>query len=97
MKIVLGIFIACAMLVLLAPKAHAIIFLPALLLIPVAKIVALIIAGFSIPSFGLGVLGSKLFKKSTKHTVLIVIILLMLSTIVLALIVKMFYPDRPWF
>ena len=38
----------------LAPQAHAIIFLPAIVLIPIAKIVAVIIGGFSFPALGVG-------------------------------------------
>lgn len=79
-----------------APKAHAIIFLPAIILIPIAKIVALIIGGFSFPALGIGVLWSKLFKKSIKRTILVIAVLLAVLAIILAVVFKLHNPDRPF-
>lgn len=79
------------------PKAHAIIFLPAIILIPIAKIIAFVIGGFSIPSLGLGALITKLFGKSLKKTLLIIFLLLITTGILLAIFLKLHNPDRPWF
>lgn len=79
------------------PKTHAIIFLPAIILIPIAKIIAFVIGGFSIPSLGLGALVTKLFGKSLKKTLLIIFLLLIIAGILLAIFLKLHNPDRPWF
>lgn len=97
MRWIVSIVIIFLAIQLLTPRAHAIIFLPALLLIPIAKIVALIMAGFSFPALGLGVLWSKLFKKSLKRTIFVTIALLFLLAVILFISFKLHNPDRPWF
>jgi hypothetical protein len=77
-------------------KAHAIIFLPAIILIPIAKIVAIVIGGFSIPSLGLGALIHKLFGKSLKKTLVFIFLFLVFLGILLGLFLKLHNPDRPW-
>lgn len=78
------------------PKAHAIIFLPAIILIPIAKIIAFVIGGFSIPSLGIGALITKLFGKSLKKTLAFILLFLIVVGILLAIILKLHNPDRPW-
>lgn len=93
-------WISCVIIVfaaslLLAPQAHAIIFLPAIVLIPIAKIIAVIIGGFSFPAFGVGALWSRLFKKSFKRVIPVIILLLVVLGIILLIFFKIVNPDRP--
>jgi hypothetical protein len=81
----------------ITPKAHAIIFLPALLLIPIAKIVAIIIGGLSLPALGVGALWSNLFKKSLKRTIVVIAIMMVIIALILILFLKLHNPDRPLF
>jgi len=82
---------------LFAPQAHAIVFLPAIVLIPIAKIIAFIIGGFSFPALGVGALWSKLFGKSLGRTISAIIAILMVLAIILAIFFKLHNPDRPLF
>ncbi len=80
-----------------APKAHAVIFLPAIILLPIIKIIALIIGGFSIPTLGIGALSGKLFHTSPKKSIPIIIGVLLVLAGILAVILKLENPDRPLF
>jgi hypothetical protein len=81
----------------ITPTAHAIVFLPALLLIPIAKIIAVVIAGISFPILGISALSSKLFGKSFKKMLGIGLIILILTAILLVLVLKIQNPARPLF
>lgn len=86
------------LLLFVCPKsAEAIIFLPALMLIPVAKIIGIIIAGFSIPAAGLGILWGKLSKKPILNTILIAIVILLFASLFFGLLLKLINPDRSLF
>lgn len=80
-----------------APQAHAIVFLPALILIPIAKIIAIVIAGFSLPALGIGVLWNKLFGSSLRKTLIITLGILLLFSIALGIYLKIQFPERPLF
>jgi len=82
---------------LVGTPAYAIIFLPAIILIPIAKIVAIIIAGFSIPAVSITAVWSKLFHKSLKQTLIILLIALILLGICVGFFLKLHNPARPWF
>jgi hypothetical protein len=83
---------------LIFPKpAHAIIFLPALILIPIAKLVAVIIGGLSIPALSVSAIWSKLTKQSLKKTIVLVIVALIVLAIIVAVILKIENPSRPLF
>ncbi len=75
--------------------AHAIIFLPALILIPIAKIVAVIIGGLSLPVLGIGGLLGKITKGSAKRGIFIGIGILVVIAIMLLLLLKLFNPQHP--
>src|SRR5258708_37513347 len=77
--------------------AHAIIFLPAIVLIPIAKIVAVVIGGMSFSALGLGVIWNKLFWKSLKSTIVVVIILFVLFALLLSIVFKVTSPLWPLF
>lgn len=80
-----------------ARSANAIIFLPAIILIPVAKVVALIIAGFSVPALGMGAVVAKFSRRPVLKMVLGTMGLLMVAAFVLGLFIKLINPDRPLF
>ena len=67
------------------------------MLIPIAKVVALLIAGFSFPALGIGALWSKLFHKSLKRTIAVILCILVILGIILAGFLKIYNPDRPLF
>ncbi len=96
MKWILSFVIIFGIFSYIALPLNAIIFLPAIILIPIAKIVALIIGGFAIPAFGTSVIWSKLFGRSTKKAIVATFIFLILLAIILFVSIKMLNPDRPW-
>lgn len=77
--------------------AHAIIFLPALILIPIAKFVAIILAGFAIPTMGIGALAGKMFRLSRKQTIAAILSFLFIAAVCLGLFLKLHDPSRPMF
>lgn len=79
------------------PQAQAIIILPALILIPIAKIVAVVIGAASLPSLTFGAVWSKLFKKSPVQTLMIVVTFLGMLAIILFVGLKIFLPNHPLF
>lgn len=95
MKLFLSLLIIFTVAAILAPRAHAIIFLPAIILIPIAKIVAVVIGGFSFPALGIGAVWSKLFGKSLKRTIFILVVILIVIALALMFILKIQNPDRP--
>jgi len=97
MRKVLGVVIVFCLFTFAAKPVHAIIFLPAIVLIPIAKIVALIMGGFSLPALGIGALWSKLFRKSLRRTISVIIAILVVLAIILAIFFKLSNPDRPLF
>lgn len=97
MRLGLSVLIIFTLGLYLTPKAHAIIFLPALILIPIAKILAIVIAGFAFPALGLGAIWSNLFEKSYKRTFLVIGVLFILLITILAIFIKLQNPERPWF
>lgn len=97
MRLVVSIIVVCITVSMLAPQAHGIIFLPAVVLIPIAKIVALIIGGFAFPALGVGVLWSKLFGASLGRVMSVAIIILVILAMVLTIFFKLYSPERPMF
>lgn len=78
-------------------NAHAIIFLPALILIPIAKIVAVVIGGLSLPAFGFGAAYHYLFGKSLKRTVVVILTMILVLAAIVFFILKLENPQRPIF
>lgn len=76
---------------------HAIIYLPAVVLIPIAKIVAIIISGFSFPVIGLGMLIGRVFRKSSTRMAVVSIFLLIIICVILVVLLKIANPERPFF
>jgi hypothetical protein len=80
----------------IVPQAHAIILLPALILIPIAKIVAVIFAGLALPSLGLSYVTHRLFKTPIQKAVTIAVLLLTVTCVLAAIFLKVFDPSRPF-
>lgn len=79
------------------PKpAHAIIFLPAVLLIPVAKIIALVIGGFFFPALGIAAIIHQFFNKPLGKIIFLIILLLIILAVSVAIYLKIQNPNRPW-
>ena len=78
-------------------EAHAIIFLPALLLIPIAKIVAIFIAGFSLPALGVSTIVSRLKGKPFLKTFIFTFSILLAIALVGGIVLKLINPLRPIF
>lgn len=95
-SVTVSVFIILMLNLLFLRSAHAIIFLPAVILIPIAKLIAIIAGGFSIPSLGLGVLWHKLFKASWKQSIAIVILALLFVVVAAAIFFHLENPNRPW-
>lgn len=82
--------------ILLIPQpAHAIIFLPAIILIPIAQLVAFLIGSLTLPAVLTGFIWSKLFKKSWKRGVLYSLAFLVIIAVTAAIVLKILNPDRP--
>ena len=77
------------------PKVHAIVILPAVILIPIIKIVALVIGSLSVPAVSLSALWSKLFGKPLHIAIAWTIIILLCIGIVLGIYLKIHLPERP--
>ncbi len=76
-------------------EAKAFVILPTLILIPIAKIIALIVGGFTIPTLGLSAFVSKITGKSYVKGIVVGVGILLIVSIILVLILKMLNPSRP--
>lgn len=77
--------------------AHAIIFLPAFLIIPIAQLVAWLLGGITLPAVLTGFIWSKLFKKSWKRGLVYSFVFLIILGLAAAVILKIVNPNRPLF
>ncbi len=78
-------------------NSYGIIFLPALILIPIAKILAVLIAGFSVPALGAGALWSRMSKKSIWKGIGYAVVVLVIIAVCVGVVLKMIHPERPLF
>ena len=92
------IAIIFAMLVYLsiAYSAHAIIVLPALILIPLAKLVAVVVSALSLPVASIGIFISKITKKH-KPAIIFSIAAIILIAAITAIVLRLKNPNNPWF
>ena len=96
MRLILTGIIVIILTFISTPKAHAIIFLPALILIPIAKIIALIVGGLALPTLGIGTVGGKLYNKPVVKIIFALTIIILLFALALAVFLKIQNPDRPF-
>jgi hypothetical protein len=78
-------------------RALAVVFLPPLLLIPIAKLVAIVLGGLALPTLGISTIFSKGNNKAIFKTVLSVLVILAIAGLLVALVLKIQNPLRPWF
>lgn len=97
MKKALSVLMVFCLFAFTVKPAYAIIFLPAIVLIPIAKIIAFVMGGLSLPALGIGTLWSKLFGKSLQRTLVVVVSLLIITAVLIALFLKIYNPERPLF
>ncbi len=95
MKVILGSLIFILLVASNPRPAHAIVILPAVLLIPIIKIVAIVIGSLSVPAISISALWSKLFGKSLPITIAWTVAVLILIGILLGIFLKIRLPDRP--
>lgn len=96
MKYIVSLLIIIFLHLIYPKSAQAIIFLPALILIPIAKIIGILIAFFSVPATGLGVLWAKLSRRPILKTVLLSILVLLFLALFMGLLLKIVNPNRPF-
>lgn len=75
---------------------QAIVVIPAIVLIPIAQMVAAIISGLSVPIVSFGIL-IKIFTNNRKLAVKLTILLFVLTVLLSIIIMKWKYPDNPLF
>lgn len=84
--------------ILIFPRySYAIIFLPPLILIPIAKTVAVFIGFASAPLAGAGALWAYVSKKPIIRAMLISFGILVLMAVFLGVLLKTLNPERPFF
>ena len=76
---------------------HAIVVLPAVILIPIVKIVAALIGGVSVPALGLAHVWSKLFNTRLSVAVSVVLLMTVIIAIGVGFFLKISTPERPLF
>jgi len=76
-------------------NAHAIVVIPALILIPIAKIIAVFIAGLSFPAAFMGAISAKLSGKPWLKGVVIAIVVLLVVALIVGVTLKIVNPSRP--
>ncbi len=97
MKKIFSACIVCSLIFAFPGKAHAIVLLPAVLLIPIVKLVAIVMASVSVPVASVGVLWSRLFGKKLPVAVAWVILAVLVVGLSVGIWAKISSPDRPLF
>jgi hypothetical protein len=77
-------------------SAEAIIFLPAIVLIPIANILVVLIGGLTAPFAAIAAIFSKIFHIPLKKALAITLIVLFLVALSVVIFLKLQNPDRPW-
>lgn len=96
MNYVIAFFVIISTFYFFAQPVDAIILIPALILIPIAKIIAVIIAGFSLPVLAIGTLWAKLMHKPLIKMIVISFIILCLLALLFGVSLKIINPTRPF-
>lgn len=92
---IIAIFCIGIIAVTVLPKAHAIVILPAVVLIPIIKIVALVIGGLSLPAVGMSALWSRVFGKPLTQTMAWMLVVLLVLGVLLFLWLRVYLPNHP--
>lgn len=92
---IIAIFCVGIIALTMLPKAHAIVILPAVVLIPIIKIVALVIGGLSLPAVGMSALWSRVFGKPLTQTIAWMLVVLLVLGVLLTLWLRFYLPNHP--
>jgi protein-S-isoprenylcysteine O-methyltransferase Ste14 len=95
MKNVRVVFVGVWCCLVIPTPAHALVILPALILIPIAKILAVALVALGVPATALGLAWSKLTRHPFKKTLLVVGVVLFLLVMGLGIYLRITNPDRP--
>lgn len=96
-KVIVVVALISSLFFVFVDQVDAIIFLPAIILIPIVKIIAVIIGGFSLPVVAGSAFLNKVKGKSLATGLIQGIVILLLGALILAIILKLVNPDRPLF
>jgi len=96
MKLVLTITAIVLISMLYPLKVHAIIVLPAIILIPIAHMVATVVVALGIPIASIGVL-VRTISKNHRLAVKVSIVLLVAVMLISLIIFKLLFPENPLF
>lgn len=75
-------------------NSEAIILMPAVILIPIAKLIALFITGFILPVTGIGVIYSKYTHKPVVKILIIFLSIMIVLALIAGVILKIVQPHR---
>jgi hypothetical protein len=79
------------------PASQAIVFLPAVILIPITKIVAVIMGGASLPSLLASLIWGKRQQRSWLLILGLTLLLVLIIGLVAAVVIWLLNPERPFF
>lgn len=97
MKKIASLLLGILIFVFFADESKAIIIIPAVILIPIVKLVAIIISGFTIPIFGITTYFHKLSNKPIIRGIYVSIAILLALATLIAIVLKLMNPSRPLF
>lgn len=95
MKTFTSLLLGTLMFILFTDEAGAIIIIPAAILIPIVKLVAIIISGFSLPVVGITTYFHKTSNKSVIKGIFVGLAILIVLAALIAIVLKLMNPSRP--
>ncbi len=97
MKKILTVLISVYLFFIFVNETKAIIILPAVILVPIVKIVAIIISGFSLPVIGLSAYFHKISNKPVLRGIFVGMLILIFMGLLITIALKIINPSRPLF
>lgn len=95
MRNIVPFILLCGLFLVIAKPVHAIVILPAVIIIPIAKVIAAVIGALSLPNIGLGILWHKYFHTPLRKTLFVGFFLIFFIGIVLFFVMFFTNPARP--
>lgn len=95
MRVVVMVLLLPLFLIISTKEVYAVIFLPALILIPLAHLVGLLLIGLSFPLYAIGFVWHLLTKHSLKRTFVAATVLLAVFLLICAVVLKLLFPAMP--
>lgn len=96
-RIIYLFFIFLVIVLIKPPNVDAIVFLPALLLIPIAQILGILLVGLSFPLYAIGYVWHLFFKMSLRKVFAIVSSILAIIILIVLIVIKILFPELPLF